>query len=197
MHSTLRKVLATLAVVGVFGALAGAGAFSAFSSQTDNPGNIVAAGTVVIADNDSGTALYNLPTARPGDTKVSCIRVNYAGTLDADVKLYTPSSIGALGPYVNLQIEPGTQASPSFPSCTGFTPDAGGAIFNGTLTAFQSAHDTYASGLVDNPGTVATKWVTSDAVVYRVTATLSAATPDASQGATTGSHTIRWEARNQ
>jgi predicted ribosomally synthesized peptide with SipW-like signal peptide len=197
MHSTLRKVLATLAVVGLFGALAGAGAFSAFSSQTDSPGNVVTAGTVVITDNDGGTALYNLPTAKPGDTKVSCIRVNYTGSLDADVRLYTASTIGALGPYVNLQIEPGTQAAPSFPSCTGFTPDAGGAIFNGTLTAFQSTYGSYASGLADNPGTVATKWVNSDAVVYRVTATLSAATPDAQQGATTGSHTITWEARNQ
>jgi hypothetical protein len=34
-------------------------------------------------------------------------------------------------------------------------------------------------------------------VVYRVTATLSASAPDSAQGATTGLHTIRWEAQNQ
>ena len=52
-------------------------------------------------------------------------------------------------------------------------------------------------GVVDFPGTVATKWVTNDSVVYRVTATLSASAPDTAQGQTTNSHIIRWEAQNQ
>jgi hypothetical protein len=39
--------------------------------------------------------------------------------------------------------------------------------------------------------------VTNDAVVYRVTATLSASAPDSAQGKTTGTHIIRWEAQNQ
>ena len=55
----------------------------------------------------------------------------------------------------------------------------------------------YAGGVTDSPGTVATKWVNGDAVVYRVTATLSASAGDAAQGASTGLHTLRWEARNQ
>ena len=195
--SRTRKALRTFVVLGALGALASVGAFSAFSSQTDNPGNSVTAGTVTLADNDGGTALYSMPTAKPGDSTVSCIRVAYSGSLDSDVKLYTPSSIGALGPYVDLKIEPGTQASPSFPSCTGFTADAGGALYNGTLSGFQSLYNSWATGLVDNPGTSATKWATGDAVVYRVTATLQASAPDTAQGATTGSHTLRWEARNQ
>lgn len=191
--STVKKVLRTLVVVGLLGGVA-VGALSAFSSQTDNPGNVVTAGTVTIADNDGGTALYNLPNAKPGDSQQSCIRVVYTGSLDADVRLFTPSTIGDLGPHVNLTIEPGTQATPSFPSCTDFTPDAGGAIFNNTLNNLPTS---YATGVSDFPGTTATKWVNTDAVVYRVTATLSASAPDSAQGQTTGSHAIRWEARNQ
>ncbi|HEX5609664.1 MAG TPA: hypothetical protein VFX45_06195 [Solirubrobacterales bacterium] len=190
------KILRTLVVLGLLACIAGAGVFSAFSSQTDNPGNVVTAGTVTLADNDAGSALYTLTAAKPGDSQTSCVKVTYTGSLNANVRIYTPSTIGALGPNVNLKIEPGTQASPSFPSCTGFTPDAGGALFEGTLSSFGSEKNSYANGVVDFPG-AGTKWVTNDAVVYRVTATLSASAPDAAQGQTTGTHIIRWEAQNQ
>ncbi len=60
------KILRTLVVVGVVGGLAALGVFSAFSSQTDNPGNVVTAGSVTLTDNDSGTALYNIPAGKPG-----------------------------------------------------------------------------------------------------------------------------------
>ena len=195
--SNRTKILRTLVVLGVVACIAGAGVFSAFSSQTDNPGNVVTAGTVTLADNDAGSALYTLTAAKPGDSQTSCIKVTYTGSLDANVRIYTPSTIGELGPNVNLKIEPGTQASPSFPSCTEFTPDAGGALFEGTLASFAAAKNSYANGVVDFPGAVATKWVTNDAVVYRVTATLSASAPDSAQGKTTGTHIIRWEAQNQ
>jgi hypothetical protein len=195
--SNRTKILRTLVVLGVLACIAGAGVFSAFSSQTDNPGNVVTAGSVTLADNDVGAALYALTAAKPGDSLQSCIKVTYTGTLNSNVRIYTPSTIGELGPNVTLKIEPGTQASPSYPSCTGFNADAGGALFEGTLAAFGSEHGSYANGLVDFPGTVATKWVTNDAVVYRVTATLSASAPDSAQGKTTGTHIIRWEAQNQ
>lgn len=195
--SNRTKILRTLVVLGILACIAGAGVFSAFSSQTDNPGNVVTAGSVTLADNDAGTALYTLTAAKPGDSQTSCIKVTYSGTLNANVRIYTPSTIGELGPNVTLKIEPGTQTTPSFPSCTGFTPDSGGALFEGTLSSFAAEHNSYANGIVDFPGTSATKWVTDDAVVYRVTATLSAGAPDSAQGKTTGTHILRWEAQNQ
>jgi predicted ribosomally synthesized peptide with SipW-like signal peptide len=186
------KVLRTLLVVGVVGGLSALGVFAAFSSQTDNPGNNVTAGTVTLADNDSGTALYDIANAKPGSTQTSCIRVNYTGSLDADVKLFTPSVIGDLGPYVALKVELGTQAAPVFPTCAGFSAET--TLFDAPLSTFPT---TYAGGVSDYPGTVASKWVNNDAVVYRVTATLDANAPDTAQGDTTGSHILRWEARNQ
>jgi hypothetical protein len=190
--SASRKLLRTVVVLALAGTFASVGAFSAFSSQTDNTGNVVTAGSVTIADNDSGQAAYQMTNAKPGASTTSCIRVAYSGSLDSDVKLYTPSTIGALGQYVNLKIEPGTQSSSTFPSCTGFTPD-GAAIYDGALNLFPT---TYAGGVADNPGS-STKWINGDAVVYRVTATLSSTAPDSAQGQTTGSHVLRWEARNQ
>ena len=188
-----KKVVRTIAVAGVLCSLAALATFAAFTSQADNPGNTVTAGTVTLADNDAGTALYNMPAAKPGDSVTTCIKVDYTGSLDADVKLYTPSTIGSLGQYVNLQVEPGTQSgTPAAGSCTGYTAD-GGNLFNNTLNNLPTS---YATGLADNPGS-ATKWVNGDSVAYRVTATLSASTPDAAQGLTTNAHVLRWESRNQ
>jgi hypothetical protein len=196
MQETRTKVLRTLGVLAVLAAFAATGVFSAFSSQTDNPGNVVTAGTVTLSDDDGGSAIYSLTAAKPGDSEASCIEVTYDGTLDSTVKLFVPSSIGDLGEHVDLTIEPGSQA-PGFPSCGGFTPDAGGALYDGTLDDFAAAHSSYANGLADNPGTSATAWTTDDTVVYRVTATLAADTPADAQGDSTGAHALRWEAQNQ
>src|SRR6201992_1541707 len=137
--SNRSKVLRTLLVLGIVACIAGAGVFSAFSSSTDNPGNIVTAGTVVLEDNDGGTALYALTAAKPGESKSSCIKVTYKGSLPATVKLFTPSTIGELGPFVNLKVEAGTQTTSTFPTCTEFTPLATGpTLYEGTLAAFAT-----------------------------------------------------------
>lgn len=193
---TTTKVLLTALCVGALGSLAAMGVFGAFSSTTTNAGNTITAGTVSIADNDAGAAMYSLTNAKPGESVSKCIKVTYTGSLDADVHLYTTSAIGALGQYVELTITPGSQTSPSFPSCTGFTPDSGGAIYTGTLQNFGTAKNNYANGVVDYPGT-GTKWAANESVVYQFTATLQASAPESAQGATTGAHTFTWEARNQ
>jgi len=193
---TTTKVLLTALCVGALGSLAAMGVFGAFSSTTTNAGNTITAGTVAIADNDAGAAMYSITNAKPGESVSKCIKVTYTGSLDADVHIYTPSTIGALGQYVDLTITPGSQTTPTFPSCTGFTADSGGALYTGTLANFATTKNTYANGVVDYPGS-GTKWAAGESVVYQVTATLQSSAPEAAQGATTGAHTFTWEARNQ
>jgi hypothetical protein len=194
--SNRSKVLRTLLLLGIVACIAGAGVFSAFSSSTENAGNVITTGTVTIEDNDGGSALYSMSAAKPGESKTSCIKVTYKGSLPATVKLFTASTIGALGPYVNLKVEAGTQTSSTFPSCTEFTPAASPTVYEGTLAAFATEHPTYATGITTNPAS-ATKWETNNSVVYRFTATLSSSAPNSAQGATTGSHAFTWEAQNQ
>jgi Camelysin metallo-endopeptidase len=193
---TTTKVLLTALCVGALGSLAAMGVFGAFSATTTNAGNTITAGTVSIADNDAGAAMYSITNAKPGESVSKCIKVTYTGSLDADVHIYTTSTIGALGQYVELTITPGTQTTPTFPSCTGFVADSGGALYTGTLANFATAKNSYANGVVDYPGT-GTKWTANESVVYQVTATLQSSAPEAAQGATTGAHTFTWEARNQ
>jgi hypothetical protein len=190
-----KRILRTGVVVAVAGSLATLGAFSAFTSQTDNPNNVVTAGTVAISDNDGGTALYNLPSAKPGDSATACIKVSYTGSVPSTVRLYTPSAIGALGTNVNLTVEAGTQTTSTFPSCAGFTPFASGStVFNAALSTFPT---TYAGGITLGPTSGSTgQWSGGAAVVYRVTATFSATAPDTAQGQTTGNHSLRWEAQS-
>lgn len=193
---TTTKVLLTALCVGALGSLAAMGVFGAFSSTTTSAGNTITAGTVAIADNDAGAAMYSITNAKPGESVSKCIKVTYTGSLDADVHIYTSSTIGALGQYVELTITPGSQTTPTFPSCTGFVADSGGALYTGTLANFATTKNSYANGVVDYPGT-GTKWAANESVVYQVTATLQSSAPEAAQGATTGAHTFTWEARNQ
>lgn len=185
------KLLLTALTIGVAGALAGVGVFSAFSSTTSNPGNSFTAGTVAIGDNDSGSALYNVSNQKPGVTTEKCVKVTYTGSLDADVKLYS-GAVGAGGQYVDLNIASGTGSNSS---CSDFTVDASGAtVYNGTVKAFADAHSGWSNGLADNP-LAATKWAQNATVTYRFR--VSVQDSDSAQGATTGSHDITWEARNQ
>ena len=192
----LKQLLATLAIVGATGALGGWATYSAFSATTSNAGNSFAAGTVDISDNDASSFLYQVTNQKPGVATTKCIKVTYTGTLDASVKLYA-STVGAVGQYIDMTVTPGT-GSPTFPGCTGFTADSGGALYTGTLKGFADTYTGYDAGLADNPGTT-TKWATGDAVVYQVSLTLQ--DNNAANGLTTalstGSHSFTWEARNQ
>jgi predicted ribosomally synthesized peptide with SipW-like signal peptide len=196
--SKARKMILTLLIVGVVGAVVGVGTLSAFSSSTSNSGNNFDAGTVYLTDNDAGSALYNVTNRKPGDSVTSCIKVTYGGTLGADVHLYTGSSIGAVGQYVNMTIDKGTSSgNPAFPGCGTFTSEAN--VYTGTLSGFASAHNTYANGSSVYPGSQ-TVWNSNDTLVYRFTLTLQDDNNANGQGAgalTSGSHSFTWEARNQ
>ena len=186
------KALATLLVLGVVGLVAGLATFAAFSSTTTNEGNTFASGTVVLADNDLEAVMYNVSNQKPGVDTVKCIKLTYTGSLDADVKLYTTSTVNASGQHVNLTVEKGTSDSSTFPNCGTFTSDS--TIYNGDVSDFASTKNSYANGVSAFPG-AATKWVATNTVVYRFT--LSVDDVNAAQNANTGAHTFTWEARNQ
>jgi predicted ribosomally synthesized peptide with SipW-like signal peptide len=188
--STTKKVLRTVVVLGLIGAFAAVGAFSAFSSQTENPDNQITAGTVDLSDNDSGNALYNLTNAKPNDPQQRCIEVSYTGSLASEVKMYRVpgAALGSLATNVTVTVQSGTQATPSFPGCTGFTAED--TLYTGKLNALPTDWNT---GLLDAPGSDG-DWDQNEKLVYRVT--VSVDDVPAAEGQSTGAHTLRWEARN-
>lgn len=191
------KLLASVLVVGVLGTVAAGGVFGLFSATTQNAGNEISTGIVALTDNDNGSAMFNVTNAKPSDTWTRCIKVTYGGTLAADVHMYLKNTTGALGPHISMTVHQGSQASSTFPDCTGFTPDGSadgtGLVYAGPATA--DVDGTYELGLP----LVAfgqDSWGTATSQVYKFTMTLDANTPDAMQGSTTGSMTVVWEARN-
>jgi predicted ribosomally synthesized peptide with SipW-like signal peptide len=187
-----RRVLASILVVGCVGLVAGAGTFAAFSATSANSGNTFAAGTVEISDNDAGSSMYSVTNRIPGNSVATCIRVTYSGSLAANVKLYSLSSVDTVDQYLNLTVEKGSMPTgTTFPNCTGFSSES--TIFSGTVNGLKTSNGSYATGIAANPG-AQSGWNQSDTLVYRFTVTLQNSL--AAQGLTSTT-AFTWEARNQ
>ena len=186
-RSVWGKIGLSMLVVGMLGVIGGIGTWAAFSATTGNSGNSFTAGTVTIGDDDTGAMFVNLTGLKPGDAFDRCIRVTYTGDLGAGVKLYG-SVTGSLAPYLNLSVTRGSKTSGSaFPSCSDFTPDAGGgALFTDRLSAYPTGYD----GGIADPGT---SWAQDETHVYRFRVTVSSDNDAQGKTATTS---FTWEARN-
>ena len=194
--SKSQQVLASALVVGVLGSAVAVGVFGLFSATTQKSGNEISSGTIAISDNDAGSAMFNITNAKPGDSWTRCIKILYSGSLPADVKLYELGGGGPLSPYLKLKLEQGAQAESTFPTCTGFTPDATngtGTIYEGP--GFGSIGSTWETGAPVVPFGKAI-WNPGESLVFRATLTLDADAPQLAQGNTTGEFTIVAEARN-
>jgi hypothetical protein len=181
-------IVTSAVVVGMVssGCLVWQASQAAFSDTTENPANTWDAGTVIIGDDDSGTAMFTATGLKPGSTGTKCLAVTYTGTLTANVKLYATAATGTLMPYLDLTVAEGTAGT--FAGCGAFAVAA--TPFTGTLTDFKDDHADFGTGVGNFNG--ATNPTTK---VYRFTWTLNAATPDSVQGGTAAA-TFVWEAQN-
>ena len=116
---------------------------AAFTATTSNSSSNWATGSVVLSDDDSGTAMFSSSNMTAGQSVVKCIAVTYSGTLTSgvSVKLYGTSS-GALASYLNLTVQQGTGGG--FGTCTGFS---GSQIYSGTASGFSSTYTGFGAGL--------------------------------------------------
>ena len=191
------EVLAALAAVAFAMSVAGHSVYASFSRTTGSSGNAFATGTVDIGDNDGAGAMLSLSSASPGASDTGCIKVTYTGSLAAAVHLYASAS-GGLAPYLDLTVTRGTDSSPSFDSCGGFSADStdyigagAGVVYSGTLAAYPA---TYAAGVIDASASAPATWNTNDAHSYKFVITLQ--NNSAAQGLS-ATATFDWEARNQ
>lgn len=191
-----KKVALTMLVVAVLGAVAGAGTWSAFSATTENSGNTFASGTVVLGDDDSGSAMLNLSGAKPGDYDEGCIQVSFTGSLPATVRLYGTTAGTGLDQYLDLTVTRGTSSS-GFDSCATFAPDGAnyigagpGVVYSGTLQGYP---DGYGAGLVDPTAGSPESWTNPETHAYRIRVTVQ--NDNGAQGLN-ASQQFTWEARN-
>ena len=116
---------------------------AAFTATTSNTASSFATGTMILTDDDSGSAMFTASGMTPSNPIVECITVTYSGTqLPAPVRLYATTT-GTLDTYLDTTIEIGTGGA--FGNCSGFTPTS--TLFANTLANFSTTHTDWASGL--------------------------------------------------
>ncbi|WP_157767778.1 MULTISPECIES: hypothetical protein [Actinosynnema] len=164
---------------------------AAFSGTVSNSPNSWETGSIALAENSSGSALYSSASngrLTGGQAVTKCITVRYDGTItpSATIKLYG-SATGALAPYLDLVVDRGADSftSPA-PSCATFSARAGG-VFRGTLDEFGSTATDYASGV--GAWSTATNGAT---VAFRFTITVKSVAEAQNK---TAAATFTWEAR--
>jgi hypothetical protein len=211
--SALRSLLAAAVPVGLLisAAVVWQSTAAAFTATTDNAGNTWQAGSVVLGDSDGGSALFDSTAdgaLQPGSTRSRCIRVDYTGSLPADVRLYvTTPAAGAttLDPYLVLSVEEGQTVPAGTPvaaDCsTGFTAtptptflynstssDGPTADQTSTMSALKSGHADYATGL--GAGNAVPQ---NTSLTFRISYTVK---DDNLAQNTQSKATFTWEARN-
>jgi hypothetical protein len=188
LRARIARAGAPIAAFLMVGALVVVGSRAAFTATTDNASNSWTSGTVVLTDDDSGSAMFNVTGMKPGSSSVKCITVTYSGSLTpADVKLYGTVAGTGLATHLTTSIEIGTGGS--FSSCTGFTADS--TLYSGTLASFGSTYTNWASGLANwSPAS------NPESRTFRFTTTLPSNASNTAQGLN-ASATFTWEAQNQ
>jgi len=203
----LRSLFAAVPVgLLLAGALVWQSTSAAFTATTDNTGNTWQAGTVVLRDNDGGSAMFDSAAnanLRPGSTRPRCIRVDYTGNLAADIRLFvtTPSSDPAttLDPYLVMSVERGQDVDATTtvaPDCTGFTSTPT-MLYNNAAANLPAASQTKtmstlktdsATGLSVGPPVAA-----NTSLTFRITYSVR---DDNNAQNTRSTATFTWEARN-
>jgi hypothetical protein len=183
-------LVAALTSLVVVGGLVVSRSRAAFSDATTNDANSFAAGTITLADDDSGSALFNVSDMLPGDAaSVGCIVVTYSGSAPdpGAVTLYSGgfTDSGDFADYLDVTVEEGDGGA--FGNCTGFVADAT-IESGGTLSDFDANHTDWTSGAgAWDPST------SPESKTYRISVQLDAAAPNAEQGESVTGLTFTWE----
>lgn len=163
---------------------------SAFSGTTANENNVLSTGSVVLSDDDGGSALFTVSGMKTGQTETRCITVTYTGTSAAGaVRLSGTSATSTLSPYLDLVVRQGgvnstCAAQGTLTTIFDATTPAASA---GTLQAFTTNHAGYATA-------VNTSWtpVTNGTRAYVIAFTVK---DDNDAQNKTAQPTFTWEVR--
>ena len=126
MHKPTARTrrLATLIVgptaILVAGLLVWSGSGAAFTAQTRNSGNNWETGSVLLSDDDLGSAAFMVSGVIPGQTGSKCLVVTSESDVPGEVRVYL-DTLGAQGLENNITVSLQIGTGGSFADCTGFT----------------------------------------------------------------------------
>jgi hypothetical protein len=194
---TRRIVSLTVGPVAVLlaGMMVWQGSSAAFTATTRNGGNNWSTGSVMLTDDDNGTAGFQVSHMTPMQTGSKCIVVTSTSSLPGVVKAYIQNlqvSAQGLEKYVTLQVVQGTGGS--FNDCTGFVADAVTPLPAMSLEAAATTATNYATGMLpwSTTGNTAGESITYKGTWVFDTSALTQMQIDALQGATVSMDMV-WE----
>ena len=118
-------------------------------AQNDNTTNQVTSAAIALADNDSGTAMFdNVTSLMPGTPVVQLHRRHlhrHRGPDGREALRLRGAHRARSRPTSTSRCRSGADTAAAFRDCTGFTP-TGSPVYTGTLSAFATAHAAYATG---------------------------------------------------
>ncbi|HEX9890835.1 MAG TPA: hypothetical protein VGB28_02075, partial [Actinomycetota bacterium] len=127
---------------------------------------------VSLSIDQAAIASLDMENAAPGDRAEACVRVAYAGTLPAEVRMYGSSTGTGLDPYLLLTVTRGTLPPGEGGSCEGFVADpedhigfAPGVVYRGSLAGYPSD---WATGVVDPTPGAPEEWTDAEERAYRM-----------------------------
>lgn len=169
-RSTAKKLAASAAILAGVSAFVSFGAFSAFTSSVSNDSNLGSA--KIELTNTPTSTLINILNLIPGDIITRCVAVQNTGDIASNVSITkaTTGSTTLLGGLL-ASVEEGTVASGQTPdsSCTGFTSDAGGAVYRMGSSAISTAGN-YSGGVA--PSSLSTEnytgWAAGTTKYFRI-----------------------------
>ncbi|MEO8261252.1 MAG: hypothetical protein ABI566_01670 [Pseudolysinimonas sp.] len=139
--------LATLIVgptaILVAGLLVWSGSSAAFTATTRNSGNNWETGSVLLSDDDLGSASFRISGIVPGQTGTKCLVVTSQSTVPGQVRAYV-ANLGAQGLENNIVILEEIGHGGSFADCTGFVVEETLPLV--TLAQAAAASYNYATG---------------------------------------------------
>lgn len=146
--SRTRKIAAFVAAPLAFliaGGMVWQGSQAAFTASTRNAGNSWSTGTVMLTDDDLGTASFTVEGIVPGQTGQKCIVVTSNSNVPGAVRPYTQNLVTSKGleTRIKFDLEQGTGGS--YNDCTGFTPTAND-VPEQPLSVLAAANRDFASG---------------------------------------------------
>lgn len=207
------NVIAGLLALALVGVLVIRTSSAVFTAETNNDDNSVAAGTIVLTDDNTlGSSLFTMTNVAPGEFAENCIVVNYSGSLDPEaVKVHSvdpgdltdafyvtnpaPTPPGdtatAMEDQVRITIEEGTGGS--FDDCTGFAAVGAPIVDDEVLGTWAAGATDYVSGdgVWDPAAAPPVRTRT-----YRVTLQLDITTDNTFQGASLTDVILYWSTRS-
>ena len=160
----ISRILAPLATMLVAGAIA-VGSGASFTSQSANPANIYASGTLTQSNSKADAAIFNLSNLKPGDVLNGKVTLTNSGSLPSAFSLSELDATNGFVDDANLQLT--------------VTDNAGAQVFSGTFgTLGSKTLGTFAAG---------------EARTYTFSVKLAATAGNAEQGKT-ATATYQWDA---